>query len=543
MKIKSVSTSQFRKFTNIQIRDIPEQAKLVVLVGPNGSGKSAIFDAINTWYLQRIARGSSDDPLYFTKGMSRAEAAQRSNRSTPPVDVRFHHLRAEEELWNVPLGLIHVRSAYRNDADFTVHGLQSVGNIDDQHRLQRMIDQDMKVSGNYHRLVSKGVEALYAEEPPETTLKDFQRQSLGTLDASLRRVFFDLALQHIGNPLVDGSFYFKKGATREFHYKNLSGGEKSVFDILLDLHIRTGINRDTIYLIDEPENHLNAAVQRSVLEEIIRIVPDEGQVWVTSHSFGVLNAAKRMWERSHDSVAFISFFDEDFDQDSIVYPTIPSKSLWNRVTKDVLDDVADLIAPAQVFFCEGKSVLKSSDDGADARCYNTIFASEFPDARFVSVGSSSELETIGSGLRNLVLKVSPSTKVFRVFDRDERSADEVCALTQNNGRVLKRRELESYLWDPEVLGKFCSEVGSPELAAQLVDSCEEVLATLRLGSAVPDEIKDGCGRMYVQIQKLFPNERLGSNHTVFMCERLAPLVTYETRVYQELKECLFPVVK
>ncbi len=43
MKIKSVQLVNFRRFTKLLIKDIPENARLIVLVGPNGSGKSLRF--------------------------------------------------------------------------------------------------------------------------------------------------------------------------------------------------------------------------------------------------------------------------------------------------------------------------------------------------------------------------------------------------------------------------------------------------------------------------------------------------------------------
>ena len=36
----------------------------------------------------------------------------------------------------------------------------------------------------------------------------------------------------------DGTFYFKKGIIEKYHYKNLSAGEKSAFDLILDLIIK-----------------------------------------------------------------------------------------------------------------------------------------------------------------------------------------------------------------------------------------------------------------------------------------------------------------
>ena len=45
MRIKSVHLNNYKRFTNLQICNIPENVRLVVMIGPNGSGKSCLFDA------------------------------------------------------------------------------------------------------------------------------------------------------------------------------------------------------------------------------------------------------------------------------------------------------------------------------------------------------------------------------------------------------------------------------------------------------------------------------------------------------------------
>ena len=45
MRIKSVRLKNYKRFTDLHITEIPQSARLVVLVGPNGSGKSSVFDA------------------------------------------------------------------------------------------------------------------------------------------------------------------------------------------------------------------------------------------------------------------------------------------------------------------------------------------------------------------------------------------------------------------------------------------------------------------------------------------------------------------
>ena len=60
-------------------------------------------------------------------------------------------------------------------------------------------------------------------------------------------VFGDLSLNTITDPLGSnqgsGAFYFQKGTVDSYHYKNLSGGEKAAFDLILDLHLKRRFSR------------------------------------------------------------------------------------------------------------------------------------------------------------------------------------------------------------------------------------------------------------------------------------------------------------
>ena len=45
MRVKNIRLKDYKRFTDLTIANVPEAAKLVVLVGPNGSGKSSVFDS------------------------------------------------------------------------------------------------------------------------------------------------------------------------------------------------------------------------------------------------------------------------------------------------------------------------------------------------------------------------------------------------------------------------------------------------------------------------------------------------------------------
>ena len=72
MRIKSVRLKNYKRFTELAIADLPETARLVVLVGPNGTGKSSVFDS---FLLKAKAAVSNYRPLWGHGGVLRQGVA------------------------------------------------------------------------------------------------------------------------------------------------------------------------------------------------------------------------------------------------------------------------------------------------------------------------------------------------------------------------------------------------------------------------------------------------------------------------------------
>ena len=88
------------------------------------------------------------------------------------------------------------------------------------------------------------------------------KESLGDLQRAMRGLFSDpdLLLQDFGG-IQGGSFRFSKGNVADFHYKNLSGGEKAAFDVILDVFVKRDEATEAVFCIDEPELHVATALQ------------------------------------------------------------------------------------------------------------------------------------------------------------------------------------------------------------------------------------------------------------------------------------------
>jgi predicted ATP-dependent endonuclease of OLD family len=387
MKIKEIKITKFKRFTDVEISGIPESARLILLVGPNGSGKTSLFEAFNHWYRLK-GFGSVGQKEYYLKEDGGQSAGNWYNDKVA-IDFYNRTSMQKEEI----KGKFYFRTAYRNEADFTVEGLTKQNDPTQQIKLETLMQNDVTVSENYQRLISQTLSGVFNTSNNSKTVEQLREELIGKIKVSLGNIFEDLTLSSIGEPLSNGSFYFEKGIAKDFHYKNLSAGEKSVFDLILDLIIKSTYYGDAVFCIDEPEAHMHTRLQSKVLKELFNLTPSNSQLWISTHSIGMLKQAEELDKAIPGSVVFLDFDNRDFDLTERIYPAKIDKTIWNRFFDLAFADFSQLIAPKRIVFCEGTSQGRKYKD-FDAQIYGKIFEQKYHDTNFISTGSSSEIENI-----------------------------------------------------------------------------------------------------------------------------------------------------
>ena len=111
---------------------------------------------------------------------------------------------------------------------------------------------------------------VFERSDGSTTPQAFREQITEEIRDPFRRLFPDTEFNSLGNPMRDGTFRFTKGTSQRFSFKNLSGGEKSVFDLVVARHSYD----DTVFCIDEPEPHMNARLQAELLSVLYNLIPN-----------------------------------------------------------------------------------------------------------------------------------------------------------------------------------------------------------------------------------------------------------------------------
>ena len=532
MRIKRIELGNYKRFNDLVIDEIPDTARLVVLIGPNGSGKSSLFDA----FLMK-SQGSKgnyslvdDDSRreYYIKDTNR-EYASQTRQLARGIDIQFHNGTPPGDDWST---VFNIRTAYRVEADFRLTSLEPVAPSSERARFTRIIDPDQAVSDNYKRLAWKRQADLDGDAPANTTFGQYRKESLAALQTGMRKLFDApaLELQDFGGMRAAGVFRFAKGDVRDFHYKNLSGGEKAAFDLLLDVFVKANEYQDAIYCIDEPEDHIATGLHGRLLEVVLDMLPPDSQLWIATHSVGFVRKAYELM-RQQNNVAFLDFSGRNFDQSEIMTPCIPGRAFWHTTYRVALDDLANLIAPSNIVICEGKEDAAAS--GFDADCYNQIFGDSHPDTLFVSRGGAKQVEN-SEVLIAVLRSVAKGADIWKLIDRDEMAGSARRVRIQQGVRVLTRRELENYLYAPEVLSTFCKRENKGKLETEILGKAQELLN----GSA-PEfaDLRPVTRELLDFIKEKTQLHNPGNDRREFALEHLVPALRETPNVFQ----CIVPL--
>lgn len=506
MKIASIHLQNFKRFTDLKIEGIPPATKLVILLGPNGCGKSSVFDAMHLKSYEYGRIGKNIEGGYYFKTPS----------PNLPLDIVFHGA-AETNLERA----IYARTAYRNDPVMNVGAIQVMPSALKERRFDSMIQNDAAATSNFQRLASKALSRAFRREDRCKTLGWFQDETLGEIQDAMKRLFPDLVLNSLGDPLADRTFTFDKGTSSNFHYQNLSGGEKSAFDLLLDIFVKREEYNDTVFCIDEPEAHMNPRLQGRLLGELFRLMTGNSQLWIATHGIGMMREALSLYEKHNDQVMFLDFGDRNFDIPQVIRPTSPSREFWERTHQIILDDLAALVAPNLIILCESTH----GSQGLDAECYNQIFSEEYPSAKFVSAGGKKELQNYIPVLE----AITKGAKVLGLRDRDQATGQEVARMEGERIKVLQRGAIENYLLSDDVLMALCQKYA-------LENSEEKTRELIRLRDENPP-IKKAVHPVREKVRTW--GVSAGETRDGFLRDICASFITPGMQTYSELEQIIF----
>lgn len=509
MKIINIQLKNFKRFTDLELKLNPE-AKLVLLIGPNGCGKSSIFDSFEQ-VGGRSKQGFISEFDYLKKDKDKDFSIEIN---TNKGNFSYHKPSQKE--------CFYIRSSYRFEPDFKINQItKKQSSLEDINRPKRMIDLDSKVKDNYERIVGKSVGGVFSKEKDDLKVKDLREEIIGKVQKTMQNIFPALVLEGTGNPLEEGNFFFEKGSSKHFSFKNLSAGEKSAFDLILDLIIKLEDFNDTIIAIDEPETHMHSELQQALLAELYNLIPDSCQLWIATHSIGFIRKALDLKKMHSNNVVLFDFSNINADQKIELLEMTPNVKNIRRVFSVAIDDLAEMITPSVVVICEG-SIIAPEDSAKkdfDTIIYNNIFKDE--DIIFVSGNSKRTARESARMLYDIIKETGFIRDILSLVDRDDLTKEKILAFEEKNPyqKFLKRKTIENYLFDDEIIDKYCEKNGVDKetITTRLEDSYNQDVKSIQ------SSIMQQCG--YLGEIDQFKKE-------------LSLLITPETIVYKEIKEVL-----
>jgi AAA15 family ATPase/GTPase len=465
MRIKELNLKNFKRFTDLQIKDIPAEAKLVLLIGANGSGKSAIFDAFervskdddkpknvdikenSLQQVGRVNRGVKNDEFFDTQDTD-LEYYAKFKSPNASIAIQFDKIGWYSKI--IPNIDIQNNSKLPKNTFFGRPSMRIVPRLvnekfDEKAVLENMdgpeyfIDFDTRFQSDVKKYtwdVNRALrDPLFAGDA-SIDLRSIMEQYITPVNSALERIFgkdkktsIHIAnYQEAGNSIVEPPrLIFSKGDSL-INYDLLSHGEKQIIVILLNFVVRSQYFQDTIYYIDEMDVHLNTSLQYSLLKEITENwIPANCQLWTASHSLGFIEYAK---DTNHSVI--IDFDNLDFDETQILEPT-PKH----------LDEIFEIAIPRasihkilgnrKIVLCENKNYELYSLMGLD-------------DFIFTDVQNSN----------SIFLKIKRDKTLVGLRDRDYLTDNEISKLTERfpNYKILRYYCFENYLYHPENLAQI-----------------------------------------------------------------------------------------
>ena len=335
MKIKSIKLQNFKKFSNLAIDNLPDTVKLIVLLGPNGCGKSSLIESMEVarkiyglhqipwsdsnfnYYIKQDTKISkvyhqpseniqietqlsklSFHGTYYVRNLATPlEVTLQSLRHVPQVtldlvkeyfiNIEFHNqIGYNESEW---INCFNVRTPYRNI------GTQGGGTNDStdlkQRTWQRLVDGDPFFIPNWRTLCSQWIK----DSSDFIVRGDFNRwnkiirDTFFPIEDSLKTILDgDWKIINLGDMKQNRGFIFEKDSIT-LTLDQLSSGESAVVDLILNhIVIKKEFGDEVIYVIDEPELHVASAVRGKLIDELFRLTPDKGQLWISTHSIEIL---------------------------------------------------------------------------------------------------------------------------------------------------------------------------------------------------------------------------------------------------------------
>jgi|GEM_PF-518850 len=228
----------------------------------------------------------------------------------------------------------------------------------------------------------------------------------------------------------------------ELSFDQLSGGEREI-GFLIGQIDRFGL-RQGLFLLDEPELHLNADLIRSWVGYLTGTV-EEGQIWLATHSLEAVEAAGQQ-------ATFVLERNEE---------TRKVDSLARLDTRPVLSALSRAVGTPAFSISQLLFVFVEGEESVGERERFRKLAGLPQDVRFMECGSCNEVLRRVATIRALANEAEAGIRIGGIVDRDFRSNADVAAIEVEGIHVLPVHEAENFFLHPATLRLLLEQNGNP----------------------------------------------------------------------------------
>ena len=512
MKIKQLNIKNFKNIKQIDMNNIPD---LVVIAGPNGCGKTSIFDAVRIFKaivgpyhggelgdiqsrelrseLRHVVNFSSDY-AEITMGIQVSESEKKylipktptlenilaSNqgllRSTiriskegrvdrvidsPPLSELLRHYDPTDEIGTfeyIPSN----REAQMGELGSVALDPQAL----EQEKLERTANARAKFSRLKYYLAMM---VLY----DKMKLSDEAAGFMAELQSFFKGFFFPKEFEGVS---VDRTLRWRfpvrtPDGTHDIDF--LSSGELEV--LMTYTQILKMKHTGSVILFDEPDLHLNAALERKVVGSLKKIVNAGNQVWLSTHSLEIIGTVPlenlykmhfRLPEGKSNQIELCS-----------------SKSDRFETFKSLGASTGIQLISQKIVFVEGptdKEILES-------------FFEDFGDiVSFVETKGVNPLMGVGQTVTDLIDQVAKYETFYLIRDRDfldDAYVENIQKKYAGKMFVWSMREIENYLLNPKSLLEVMKQlqIKSFETEASIAGALKNIANDLKI-SVIADMV-------------------------------------------------------
>jgi AAA15 family ATPase/GTPase len=515
MKIKELTISNFKTIKFLRMENIPD---LAVIAGPNGCGKTAIFDAVRLF--KAIAGPYSSQELGYIRSAElrnelknvvnlKAEFAEisvgieLSEREKGYLKSKFNNL---EEVLVSAQGLLRSTIRIQKNGSVTTAAnppplAEILGHFDPTDEIGTF-----EYIPAYREVPLGDIDSITLSENVEAD----KLERTASVKQKFNRLKYYLAMMLIfdkmelsataSNFIPEVQDFFKEFfSPKEFkgvkvdrplkwHFPVetpdgvhdidfLSSGEKEI--LMTFVNILKMKHTGSVILFDEPDLHLNAALERKLISQLNKVVAAGNQMWIATHSLEIIGTVplenlykmyRDLTQERNNQIELCSTKKDRIETLELIGASIGIQLISQKIV-----------------FVEGRT---------DKQILENLFK-EFNDVvSFVRTEGLRRMMSLGSAVPVLD-QVTKYETFYLVRDRDLLTDEQIKEIREKySGKVFvwKARSIENYLLAPDILMEVLNQLGvkafdNKEVALKALKEIADSLRTDVLSDMVANDIR------------------------------------------------------